>query len=153
MLFSCVFWSKRGGVKNMGSSSHLARVKRCYILEQPKRLLLRIARICSYLPYSPRFPSQWNDQRKWVPTRSCKISMNWNVNSSRIFSILPAYRLHAARSRSGYAGTVSGPTTSAPLKLFVKIMLINHRCKSKQIEPTMIFFHMMVFYFGRSTSR
>ena len=148
VAFSWVFWSKRGKPKNKGGISHLVCVKRCYILEQPKRLHSRIAWICLYLPLFSLFSFSMKRSEKTGPFKILWNPYELNVHSSSYF---PSYRLHV--TRSGYAMTVSGPATSARLKFFVKMMLIKHRYKSKTNEPTTILFHMMAFYFGESTWR
>ena len=131
MLFSWIFWSKRGKLKNKGGIGHLVCVKRCYILEQPRRLHLRIARICLYVPLFSLFSFSMKRSEKMVPARSCNSCIVW-IEMFTVRSYFPSYRLHV--TRSGYAMTVSGPATSARLKLFVTKMWHNHRYESKRMN-------------------
>ena len=73
VFFSWVFWSKRGKLKNKGGIGHLVCVKRCYMLEQPKRLHLRIARICLYVPLFSLFSFSMKRSEKIWKNCPCKI--------------------------------------------------------------------------------
>ncbi len=103
--FCLGLWSKRGNLKNKGGISHVACVKRCCILEQPKR-------ICSYLlPFSLISFSMKRSNKSGPPQDPVR-SLIISTEMFTVHGCFPSYRLLETRSRSGYAVTVSGPAPS-----------------------------------------